>query len=130
VILFFDRSVGVSIPKALREYLNPPDIAAIEYHDLHFEMDEGDDVWLPKVGEHDWFVIGQDHNYHNNSPELEAIRQYGIGAFYLWGAEEHRWETMRCFARGYNNIVRRAAIEPRPFVFKVERAGNLNQVFI
>lgn len=128
MILFFDRSIGRKIPEALKT-LKPPDLQ-VEYHDQWFEMDEDDDIWLPKVAAFDWIVIGQDHHYHLNSPELEAVKQYGIGVFYLWGAEESKWETLRCFARGYDNILHALDRTPKPFIYKVERHGGLNEIYV
>ena len=117
------------MPRSLKEYLQPPEME-IEYHQEHFSIDAADDDWLPEVGRAGWFVIGQDHNYHNNSPELAAIMTYRIGAFYLWGAEAHRWETMRVLARAYERILHAAAVTDRPFVFRVQKSGGLTEVYI
>jgi hypothetical protein len=129
VILFFDRSIGTAIPKALREYLKPPGIG-VEYHQDHFDIAERDDVWLPQVGAWDWFVIGQDYSYHERPTELYALRTHNIGAFYLWGAEEPRWETLRVFARAYDKIVRTAKVATRPFVYSVDRRGSLREIYL
>jgi len=129
MILFFDRSVGTAIPKSLREYLKPPGVS-IEYHQLHFDQAAPDDEWLPEIGKWDWLVIGQDHSYHQKSPELAAIKHHGIGAFYLWGAEATRWETMRCFAKAYDKILEAATKNPRPFVFRVLKHGGLQEVYV
>jgi hypothetical protein len=128
VILFFDRNVGTAIPKALAEYLKPPGIT-IEYHQKHFDMASPDDVWLPIVGSWGWVVIGQDHNYHNRSPELAALKAHNIGAFYLWGADATKWEAMQCFAKGYDNILRKATVTAPPYIFRVEKHGGLNEIY-
>jgi hypothetical protein len=122
VILFFDRSVGKSIPEALRLMKLP---VGIEYHQLHFPIDEADDVWLPVVGSWGWTVIGQDYKYHLNENEAAALRQHSMGCFYLWGAEAHRWDTMRLFARTYDKILAAAKTAPRPFVYDVQLTGRL-----
>ncbi len=93
-------------------------------------MDALDDAWLPEVGRWGWFVIGQDNNYHNNAPELAALKTYNVGAFYLWGAEEHRWEAMRCLARAYDNIIHRATVTERPFVYRIQKSGALTEVYL
>ena len=125
MILFFDRSVGVGFPRALLEIKKFP--LGIEYHQQHFVMDELDDVWLPAVGQHGWFVIGHDYSYHKNQSELEAIKNYGIGVFYLWGSEAPQWESVRVFARAYDKIVKAAAETTRPFVFWVRKNGNMRR---
>jgi len=129
VILFFDRSVGKSIPLALREYLKPPGLQ-VEYHEEHFDMAAQDEDWLPIVGAWGWIVIGQDHSYHDRSPEVQAIRTHDMGAFYLWGAEAPKWETMRVFAKAYDKILKAADVTPRPFVIKVQKSGALNELII
>jgi hypothetical protein len=128
VILFFDRNVGVKIPKAFK--LLAPRGIEVKYHQQYFPQEEhGDDGWLRQVGDWGWIVIGQDHSYHDRSAELEAIRQHNVGVFYLWGAEEPKWEVMRCFARAFDNIMRCTDKHNAPYAFKVEKRGNLNEIF-
>ena len=93
--LFFDRSVGIAVPKALQLLRL---VTPIEYHQDHFAQDALDDTWLPQVGAKGRTVIGHDHSYHLRSNELAALVQYNIGCFYLWGSEATRWDKMRCFA--------------------------------
>ena len=103
---FFDRSIGVTVPKALillklREQ--------VEYHEKWFASDELDDKWLPSVGQRGWTVIGHDRKYHLFENELRALKQYKIGCFYLWGGEVNKWEKMRVFAAAYDRIIKAAA---------------------
>ena len=121
-ILFFDRSVGTTIPRTLRRLQVP---FGVEWHQQHFESDAADDVWLPRVGANGWGVLGFDWSYHLNQAELAAIRQYGIGVFYLWGADARTWERMFCFVRAYERIIDAMTNEPRPFIFRVRRSGSL-----
>jgi hypothetical protein len=125
VIFFFDRSVGIKIPQALR-LLDLPD--GVQFHQENFQPDEKDDVWLPVVGGFGWFVIGQDYRYHRRPHELAALKQHSVGCFYLWGAQARKWETVRVFARAYDRIVNAASNTPRPFVFSVDRNGRLRQL--
>lgn len=120
--LFFDRSVGTTIPRTLRRLQVP---VGIEWHQQHFDSDATDDLWLPQVGANGWGVLGFDWSYHLNQSELAAIRQYGIGVFYLWGADARTWERMFCFARAYDRIVNAMNSESRPFIFRVRRSGSL-----
>lgn len=91
-------------------------------------MGTPDDEWLPVVGAWGWTVLGHDYSFHENESELAAIRDYNIGAFYLWGPEDSPWEVLRAFARGYDKIVHAIATAPRPFVYRVGKAGNLTEV--
>ena len=122
---FFDRSVGIAVPKALQLLRL---VTPIEYHQDHFAPDALDDAWLPEVGERGWTVIGHDHSYHLRSNELAALVQYDIGCFYLWGSEATRWDKMRCFARAYDRVVAADADTPKPFIYRVTRTGQLRSV--
>lgn len=127
MILFFDRSVGTVVPGLLhRRELRFP--VAIEWHERHFAKDALDDQWLPVIGSWGWTVIGHDSSYHLNLSELAAIKQYGIGCFYLWGAEVTRWEKLQCFARAYGRIAEADATTPRPFIYKISQRGTLRAV--
>jgi hypothetical protein len=126
MILFFDRTVGVNIPKALRYHLNLP--IQVEYHQLYFDQSLADDMWLPQVGAWGWFVIGQDYKYHKMPSELAALKEHKMGVFYLWGSTAPRWETMRVFARAYDRIVTAALNTPRPFGYRIDKNGRLLSV--
>ena len=127
LVLFFDRDVGVALPRAL-EVLKLP--TRVEYHQSHFPVDAQDDVWMARVGALGWTLIGHDSRHHLKGAELSAIKQYGIGCFYLWGSEELRWEKMRCFLRAYDGIVKAAGSTPRPFIYRVTEKGRLISVTI
>ena len=127
MILFFDKSVGTVIPQALRwRRLRFP--VQVEYHEHHFGSHEADDVWLPLVGKWGWTVIGHDSSYHLRSNELAAIKQYGMGCFYMWGSRAKRWEKLQCFARAYDRIIEAEASTSRPFIYRVNRLGALRPV--
>ncbi|MDI6857954.1 MAG: hypothetical protein QME71_06530 [Dehalococcoidia bacterium] len=125
MILFFDRSVGKSIPQALL-LLNAP--VGVVYHQQVFPPDEKDDQWLPTVGGREWIVIGQDYKYHRMPNELAALKQHKVGCFYLWGATARRWETMRVFAKAFDRIIEAAGTTERPFVYRVSKQGRITAV--
>ena len=125
MILFFDKNTGTSLPKALT-MVKPP--FQVEWHEKYFKMDEPDDSWLPDVGKKNWTVIGHDRNFHENQSELDAIKKYKIGCFYLWGAEATKWEKMRVFLRAFDQIAAMDKSTPRPFIFSVKKRGNLKRI--
>jgi len=53
------------------------------------------------------------------------VRDYGIGCFYLWGGDKPSYEKMRCFLAAHDKIIEAARTTPRPFVDRVNKAGNL-----
>ena len=126
-VLFFDRDVGISLPRALGVLKLP---TRVEHHQDHFPIAARDDDWMPRVGSMGWFLIGHDSRHHREESELLAIRQYDIGCFYLWGGSALRWEKMRCFLRAYEDILKAAADTPRPFIYRVTEKGRLTSVTI
>jgi hypothetical protein len=124
VILFFDRNLGRSIPQAFR-MLGIPD--TIEAHHEHFPHDVQDDVWLAEVGARGWIVVTQDYKFHRRPHELAAIKQHGVGVFYVWGAGATMWEVARVFVAAYDRICE-AASTPRPFVYRVHKDGRLTRI--
>jgi hypothetical protein len=128
MILFFDRDLGTCLPVALIQLHFDRQFHEMHYHQQHFAQDEDDDIWLPKVGQWGWTIIGHDSSHHLKEPEISAIKQYNIGCFYLWGAEAKRWEKMQCFAKAYERIVKAEQTTPKPFIYKVIKSGRLQQV--
>ena len=122
MILFFDRCIGIRIPKALQRLRLPVEI---KYHQQCFPQTEQDDIWLPQVGAWDWIVISQDYKWHKLPNELAVVKQYNIGCFYLAGADAPTWQTMRLFAKSYDKIIGAAGNTPRPFIYWVSKEGRL-----
>ena len=135
MILFWDKNLPRTIPEALRT-LNPKvgnDKLGIEIYLDHYPLSDqvaegSDERWLSDVGQKDWLVITQDWSLHSRENQLLAMKQHHIGCFYLWGATDTKWEILRCFARGYDNILAKAATTPRPFIYWVARNGSLRNV--
>ena len=121
--LFFDRSVGTGLPRALKQLKRLP--FEVKYHQEYFAIDAYDDVWLPQVGLWDWFVVGQDYRYHAKPAELFAIKQYGLGCFYLWGSEAPQWDSLRVFAKAYDRMMAVALTVERPFLYVVNHQGRV-----
>ena len=121
-VLFFDRDVGVKLPKALQALDLP---VPVEYHQLYFDQRAEDDLWMPVVGDLGWFVVGHDRHHHTRELERAAVWEFGIGCFYLWGGNKRSHEKMRCFLDGYDRIIDAAATTARPFAYKVKKSGDL-----
>ena len=127
MILFWDKNTPKTIPVALQGLRLP---VGVEYYLDHWPLSDskpegGDDQWLSQVGTWGWTVISQDYHFHERENERYAIREYGIGCFYLWGAEATKWDILQCFVRGYDRIIQATEATPRPFIYWVSRLGKL-----
>ena len=130
MIFFWDRNIPKSIPEAIRT-LNPPFENKIHReHFPHFDHvpESGDENWLSLLGEHEWFLLTKDHRLHHRVNEVQAIKQYRVGCFYLWGRNAKKWDIAQCFMAAVPAIVKAAEATPRPFVFRVSRLGQLSSV--
>ena len=123
--LFFDRSNGKRVPKAL-SLLGIP--VKVEYHDAHFPQNAKDDEWLSPVGTWGWTVISQDKSYHKYRAVRLAIVQHNVRVFYLWGAQAPAWEQMRCFLDAYDGILRVLDKRGPPFLYRIDRFGQLTDI--
>ena len=126
-VLFFDRDVGTTLPRALNVLRLP---TQVEYLQNHFPTDSPDDVWMPVVGAQGWILIGHDRMHHRRSPERSAIQENKMGCFYIWGAQATRWEKMRCFLNAYERILEAIVATPKPFIYRINRFSNLQPVTI
>lgn len=111
--------------------MKPP--VGMEIYRDHFPLTDkfpegGDDNWLSQIGSWGWVVLTQDYKMHKRVNELFAIKQYGIGLFYLWGCEYPTWDIMRCFVSGFNRIVEAAEYTPKPFIYRVTKTGQLESI--
>ncbi len=109
---------------------DPRSSVAIEYHQKHFKQDALDDDWLGVVGGYEWVVLGHDSKFHERPSELTIIKQYEVGCFYLCGANDSKWETLRVFLKAYDKIVKAAEVTGKPFIFRVDRYGRLRRLRI
>jgi hypothetical protein len=128
MIIFFDRDVGTSLPKALIALHFDRQFNETHYHQQLFAKGELDDIWLPEVGQWGWTVIGHDSQHHAKESEISAIKQYNIGCFYLWGGNAKRWEKMQCFAKAYGHIIEAEKTTPKPFIYRVSKTGALKKI--
>ena len=140
--LYFDRNVGWRVPEALkllglkvihhntrRRLLGLRETPRLK---TLFAQDEKDDVWLEYVGQQGWLVFTQDRKFHRAGfeAELSAIKQFNVGCFYIWGAENTKWQKMQALCRGLDGMIATAAATAKPFIFDASRNGKLTQIQI
>ena len=137
--LYFDRCIGTAIPEALRLL----DMKNVYHHHIHrvkiglptekgkerlFAQEAEDDEWMSFVAAKSWIVFTQDYALHRQPVVVSLIKQHGAKVFYLWGAEEKKYETMRVFMLRYKKILEVAASTPGPFIFRVRSKGPFEAV--
>lgn len=93
-----------------------------------FKQDTPDDVWMAAAGAKGWTVIGHDAKFHLIAAEATAVKQHGLGCFYLARAQGPMWDKCKLFMRVYDRMVDLASNTPRPFIFRVASNGRITQV--
>ena len=116
--LFFDRNIGLRVPKALRT-LRPP-VAIKDHQQVGFDIDAPDDEWLAIVGAKSWVVITQDRKFHKVTLELAAVQTHSVRCFYLHGGSDVMWSTFCSFITAFPRIIEIADQVPAPFIYQVK----------
>jgi hypothetical protein len=124
--LYFDRCFGKRLPNIVQSARPPFDVKS------HFGEGFGDktpdDEWLATVGKKGWIVLSYDSKFHLDSPALAAIEQFGIGCFYLWGAQLPTWDQLCVLTRAYPKIVEHINVKRKPYIFRVGTEGKMSAV--
>ena len=115
--LFFDRCIGLRVPKALRA-VRPP-VAIKDHQQVGFDGNTPDDEWLAKVGTKGWVVITQDRKFHKRELEIAAVQAHSVRCFYLYGGSDPAWSTFCNFISAFPRIVEVAEQVPAPFIYQV-----------
>ena len=102
------------------------------HKDTLFTPKTEDDEWLGYVGQQGWIAFSHDAKFHLPGYEIEmqAIKQFNVGCFYLWGASALRWQKALCFLRAHARIIEAIANTPKPFIYRINEKGLLSKVKI
>lgn len=120
--IYFDRCFGRRLPEQV-ERLKPPFIVRSHFGEK-FKAETPDDEWLRIVGAQNWIVLSHDARFHLDGAALEAIKQFKIGCFYLWGAQVPVWHKVGLLTSAYNKISKIAASERKPYIYRVAQNGR------
>jgi len=123
---YFDRCFGKRFPEALKR-ANPPFNVEFQ-NNSKFKQDMDDDEWLSIVGERGWIVFSHDQKFHSLTVEAAAVRQFGIGCFYLYGANSPIWDKLQYFVRAYPKIDKIIRTETKPYIYDIGSNGRIRQI--
>lgn len=84
-----------------------------------------DETWIRYAGERGWCVITRDVNITRKPHELAALREGGVGAFFLLPGKRspNLCTVIQTIIRHWPEIKRVARAERRPFQFQVGERG-------
>lgn len=86
-----------------------------------------DEDWIPKAGEEGACVITQDFNIRRIRHQRALCEQYGLGMFYFHPPSKtgfSYWEMLKLMVKHWEEIIRIAIKEKRPFAYKITARGK------
>ena len=90
----------------------------------HFPPGTSDEVVLAKLGEDGWFLITRDDRIRRRPGELAALKEHGVGAFFLGGKGLGRCDLIRQLVRNWHRIKDHAERRSPPFAFRIPPRGS------
>lgn len=114
-----DENLPLGISKGLQHFGED-----VEHVLDHFEQGESDINILEFVGENGYFLITKDNRIRYNKGEIDALRKFNVGAFFLVGKNMNLWDMVKQIIRSWEHILEIARTEKRPFIYKLRRSGK------
>lgn len=116
---FFDNNLSEKLVQGLRSF-------GEEVIHLKEVFDEGteDQVWLKHIGTQKIFLITRDERIRKNPFELNALKTYNVGAFFLGGKNLDRCKIIQQVVRNWPRIKQISAKNKPPFAFRIPPSGT------
>lgn len=116
---FFDNSLSENLAKGLKAFGED----AMLLKDK-FAADAPDKEWLKYIGENGILLVSRDDRVRHRPIELQALKQNGVGAFFLGGKNRNRCELIQQVVRNWPRMKQLAGGTSRPFAFRVPPSGT------
>lgn len=89
-----------------------------------FPQGTSDEVVLEKLGKDGWFLITRDDRIRRRPGELAALKQHGVGAFFLGGKKLGRCAIIRQLVRNWHRIKEHSNSQRPPFALRIPATGT------
>lgn len=115
----FDVNLSSGLVRGLREFGEN-----VHHITEHFKEDTPDEKWLQFLGEQGWFLITRDNRIRRRPIEKEALKRFGVGAFFLQGKNMSHWDIIRQVIRIWHRVKEKADTTSVPFAYQISRGGR------
>ncbi len=120
MIFFADRNLGRhTFPDRLRQAG-----IQIEVHDDHFEKDEADRLWIPRVASWEWIIITTDRRIRYNALEKQAVVNAKARVIALPGGNAKTEELAVNFVNSIAKVERFVNRHSPPFIAVLMRPAE------
>lgn len=116
---FIDHNLSPQLAKGLKGFGED----VVHLSEL-FPPDSDDPEWLRYIGTNNLFLVTRDERIRWNPAELQAIKRYQVGAFFLGGKKRGRCELIQQLVRNWPRMKEIASRERRPFAIKIPPSGT------
>jgi predicted nuclease of predicted toxin-antitoxin system len=116
---FFDNNLSILLVKGMKEFGED----VIHLKEI-FEEKTEDSEWLKDIGEKRYILITKDLRIRHNPAEIEALRKYKVGAFFLGGKNLNRCRLIQQVVRNWPRIKELAEKSSPPYAFRVPPQGT------
>ena len=116
---FFDNNLSPHLAKGMLAFQED-----VTHLVEHFAPDAKDVDWLPVIASNKWPLVTRDERIRKNPAELNALRRYGIGAFFLGGKNRNRCQIIQQLVRNWPRIKELASKTSPPFAFRIPPTGS------
>jgi len=89
-----------------------------------FPQDTDDCIWLEYVGRNQYILITRDEKIRKNPAEINAFRQYYVGAFLLGGKNRSKCQIIQQIVRNWPRLKEFDHKTKRPYAFRVPPSGT------
>jgi hypothetical protein len=116
---FFDNNLSENLTRGLKDFGED----VVHLKDLFNEKTE-DQVWLEEIGQKKMFLITRDERIRRNPFELNALKTYNVGAFFLGGKNLGRCKIIQQVIRNWPRIKELAEKKRPPFAYRIPPSGS------
>ena len=114
-----DENLGEPLARGMRAF--GEDVVHLRNE---FPQGTSDEVMLAKLGAKGWFLITRDDRIRKHPGELAALKQHGVGAFFLAGKGLSRCDLIRQLVRNWHRIKDYSQKRRPPFACRIPPRGS------
>lgn len=128
-MIFFDRSILKGVVDAVK-LVRDDDPQWLEDVFPH-NPSIGETEWMPVIGGYGWLTVMRDMKVLTRPGERRAVRDSNLGCFnFNYKKNKSRWETLQLVCATLDEMERRFASTPRPFMYVVNGNGAFRQIVL
>jgi predicted nuclease of predicted toxin-antitoxin system len=116
---FLDNNLSENLAQGLKIFGED----VIHLKDM-FNEDTEDQIWLEQIGQKKMYLITRDERIRRNPFELNALKTYKVGAFFLGGKNLGRCKIIQQVVRNWPRIKELSARKKPPFAFRIPPQGT------